>query len=326
MPNRTQNGFRKTFGLVLMVVFVGSALLSACAPKPKTEDVTLRLALIPVLDTLPLYVAEQEGFFEAHNVNVTFIAVGSGPERDQLIAASQADGMINEILSTQFSNREKTTLQIVRFARAATADSPIFRILAAKDSGIQSVNDLKGVQIGVSDGTVIAYLTERLLEEEGFTTEEIQTISVPKIPDRLSLLDSGELKAAMMPEPFSSLSVQNGARVILDDSSHPELSCSTITFRKEIIDQYPETIKAFLAAVEDAVNAINQNPEKYSSLMTEKQLIPALLTGTFAVPQFVNAGVPTEAQFADALDWAKRKGLINVDVSYAESVNDAFLP
>ena len=309
--------------LIAISLFSGACSQSA---GPSSEAVTLRMALIPVLDTLPLYVADQEGLFEANGVEVEFIPVASGAERDQLISAGQADGMINEVVSALFFNKEEVQVQIVRYARAATAEQAVFRILAAGGSEINSVEDLKGVEIGISEGTVIAYLTDRLLQAEGFSSDEIKTIAVPKIPDRMALLGSGELKAAMLPEPLSTLAQQSGARLILDDTRHPEYSFSTISFRKAIIDAHPEAIRAFLAAIEQAVAMINADPDKYRSLMSDRELVPAPLLETYSVPNFVGAGVPSQAQYQDVLDWAKEKGLIDVDPPFGETVTGEYLP
>lgn len=288
--------------------------------------VTLKLALLPVIDALPMYVAQKEGLFEKNGVKVEFVPVASAPERDQLIVAGQADGMINEALSAALYNKDQTQVQIVRFARAATQDTPLFSILASAKSGITSVDGLKGVPVGISEGTVIAYLTDRLLQESGFSKDEIQTIAVPKIPDRLNLLGTGELKAGMLPEPATSLAIQQGAKRILDDSLHPEYSFSVITFRKTVIDQSPQAIRSFLQAIEAATALINANPAQYGGLLVEHKIVPPPLANSFKVPVFVTAGVPSQAQWDDMLAWAKDKGLLAKDVSYSESVNGSLLP
>ncbi len=319
---------RSLFAGVLLLSLVLSACAQAASPTSPAnpEPATLKIAVLPILDTLPMYVAQQEGFFTKHGVNVEFIPVGSAAERDQVITAGQADGMINEIVSTQFYNKDKIQVQIVRFAQAATPNSAMFRILASGKSGITSVEQLKGVPIGISQGTVIAYLTDRLLKAQGLSQNEIQTIAVPKISDRMALLGSGELEAAMLPEPLSSLAEQQGAKVILDDTSRPEYSYSTIAFRKAVIDQNPEAIRAFLAAIEDATNLINQDPAKFSNLLTEQNLVPPPLSGTFSVPKFATAGIPTQAQWDDVLNWAKDNSLLTKDVSYQDSVTAKYLP
>jgi NitT/TauT family transport system substrate-binding protein len=188
------------------------------------------------------------------------------------------------------------------------------------------VNQLKGVPIGISQGTIIEYITDRLLEREGFQAEEIQKIAVPKIPDRLALLSSGELKAATLPDPFSYLAVQQGGRFLLQDSKYPEYGHSTYAFRKSVIDQKPQAIRAFLAAIEEAVSRINQSPAQYSNLLVEEKMIPAPLAGTYQVPPFPSKSLPDERLWNDVLDWAIAKGLVSGAVAYGDSVNGTLFP
>jgi NitT/TauT family transport system substrate-binding protein len=314
--------------LTLSILLVLGSLLAACQPTatPATEPVTLKLALLPIIDTLPMYVAEQEGLFAKHGVQVEFVPVAAAPERDQLIAASQADGMINETLSTFFFNKDATQVQIVRYSLVPTAEAGHFFILASKDSGITTPDGLKGVEIGVSQGTVIEYVTERLLQEASLTDDEINTIAVPKIADRMSLLASNGIQAGTMPDPLAALSIQQGSVPVMDDSQYPQYGFSVISFRKEVIDAHPEAIRGFLAAIEEATALVNANPEKYSSLLSDMKLVPEPILESYQVPPFPLKGIPTEAEWQDALDWAKDKGLIDVDVSYADSVTSEYLP
>lgn len=313
--------FYSTFFIAILL----ASVLGACLGQAE-EPTTLKIVVLPILDALPMYVAQQEGYFEENDLNVEFIPASSAAERDQIMAAGQGDGMINDLISTLFYNQEDIQIQIVRFARIATPEFPQFRILAAPDSGIATVDNLKYVEIGISEGSVIEYTTDRLLEAEGFSADEIVTIAVPKIPDRLSLLTSGELPAANLPDPLSSLAMQSGATVIVDDTSHPEFGNSEISFRKEIVDQHPTAIRGFLAAIEKAVNEINADPTKWDNLLSEKQLVPAPLIGTYQIPKFPAASVPSESQWQDVVTWAKAKTYLTKDVSYSESVNSDFLP
>jgi NitT/TauT family transport system substrate-binding protein len=273
-----------------------------------------------------MYVAEAKGLFAKHNVEVEFVPAGSAPKRDELINSGQVDGMINEVVSTVFYNRENTRVQIVRYARIATPDSAIFRILSSGQSGISDVSALKGVAIGVSKGTVIEYLTDRLLQAEGFSPDEIQVIAVPDIGQRMALIGSNELDAAMLPDPLASLVMQQGATLVLEDSLHPEYSHSVYTFRKEFIDQNPAAIRGFLAAIEEAVQSINADPGQFSDLLVDRELVPAPLVGKFSVPIFVTAGVPSREQWDDVVSWIIEKGLDVGSADYDTSITSEFLP
>ncbi len=294
--------FRTTLSVVLLLV----TLLAACAPAATTVPATdapvaesatqvateapvqnvgtLKIAVLPIIDTLPMYVAEAEGLFAKHGVTVEFIPVASAPERDQLLAAGQADGTINETLSVMLFNKDVIQMQAVRYALRPTEGYGHFFILASAKSGITDAQGLKGVEIGVSQGTVIEYVTQRLLQAEGLTTDEIKTIAVPKIPDRMALLASGELNAGVLPDPLASLAISQSAVKVLDDSLHPEYGFSVISFRKEVIDANPDAVKAFLAAIEEAADLINLDATKYTSLLSDKGLVPPPLLETFQVP------------------------------------------
>jgi NitT/TauT family transport system substrate-binding protein len=313
--------------LFIFLTFILLFVLAACSNYSGVDGpTTIRIAALPVLDTLPMYVAEKEGLFEKHNVVLEFIPAGSAPKRDELISSGQADGMVNEVMSTIFYNREETRVQVVRYARTATSDTPVFFILASGQSGITSVEQLKDVEIGVSKGTIIEYLTDRILQAEGFNNDEINSIAVPDIGQRMALLGSGDLSAAMLPDPLASLVTQQRAVLVIDDSSHPEYSHSTVSFSKTFIDGNPEAVRNFLAAWEEAVELINANPDNYSDLMVERELVPPPLVGKFSVPKFVTAGVPTQAQWDDAVKWVGEKGFEVGQANYENSINVEFLP
>jgi NitT/TauT family transport system substrate-binding protein len=317
--------FRKS----LIVVGLCALLLSACggavAPTAK-EDPILKIAVLPILDALPMYVADAQGYFKDAGINVEFVPVASAAERDQLMQAGQADGMINDLISTVLYNKDTQKIAVVRFARTASPDQPQYSIVASKDSGITSPDQLKGVEIGISEGTVIAYTTDRLLQHAGLTKDDLKTTNVPKIPDRLQLISEGKMKAANMPEPFATLAEQSGAVRVIDDRSLPEIGTSEISFNVNTLKNKPETVKKFLAAIEKAATDVNGSPDKWTTLLTDKKLVPAPLIGKYVLPKFPTASVPSEAQIKDVLAWMTEKGLIKADVPYKQLVDASYLP
>ena len=288
------------------------------------NPVTLRIAVLPIIDTIPLFVARDEGIFEELGVDIEFIPVSSAPELSQMIASEQADGMVTDGLTVAFFNKEEIQLQIVRYGQIPSEDRGHFFILAARDSGIASPADLKNVEIGISEGTIIEYITDRLLEKEGFSAAEIETIAVPKIPDRMALLGSGEIQAAVLPDPLASLAVLQGASIVLDDSQSPEYGASVYVFSKEIIDEHPDAIRAFVEAIDIAVGLLADDPQEYTSLLVENKLIPQPLVDNYVIPPFPY-GIYSEAEWADTLLWAQEKGLLSVNIPYEEAINTSFV-
>lgn len=314
--------------ILVVIVFTG-LLFAACGgiePPALEEPVTLKIAVLPIIDTLPLYVAQQEGYFAEQGVKVELIPVASAPERVQMVASSQVDGTINETLSVMLFNKEKVQLQAVRYALRPVEGHGHFFIMASGQSKITTPAELVGVEIGVSQGTIIEYVTERLLSAKGLSSDEIKTIPVPKIPDRMALLASGEISAATLPDPLGALALQSGAVIVMDDSSHPEFGFSIFSFRVDVLNAHPEAVQGFLAAIDHAIDLINSDPTQFTGILSDNGIVPPPLLEAYKVPPFPSAGIPTEGEWLDALDWAKSKGMLNVDVSYADSVVDTYLP
>ena len=290
------------------------------------ESRPLKIALLPILDALPFYVAEKNGYFHENQVAVKAIPVGSGLERDQLMQAGEIDGMLNEMISAANFNRHKIQVKIIAAARKAYPDFPLFRILAAPGSGIDSVDKLSGKSIGISRNTIIEYVTDRLLAEENLPLQDVKMKSIPVIPERYQLLMQGRIQAATLPDPLAKSAMVAGAGLILDDSMHTRFSVSVLTFAIQTLDRRPTAVRAFLRAWDRAAADINADPESYRGLLLKKIRVPKNVQATFRIPQYPRGEVPDKAQWSDVMEWMTARNLIKAPLAYAASVSRDFLP
>jgi len=317
------NSFRASFLAVLFVILV--ATQTSCGPQQVPVE-TLRFGILPIDKALPLYVAEQEGFFSAQGVKVELVLFSSAVERDAAMQAKQLDGQLGDLFSTALLNQGGTKVIAVRTIMNTTPETPMYTILAAPTSKIRTVNDLRGVEIGVSMNTVIEYITDKLLVEcGGLSAEEFRKVEVSKIPVRLEMLATGKLEAATFPEPTASLAAGRGTRVIVDDRACPAPP-STLVFNSDALRSKRDAIKKFLVANEQAVQVIDSKPKLFSSLLVEKGLIPKDLEGAYIVPPFPGASVPSREEVNEVIGWLISKRLLTEPIPYEAMINATFLP
>jgi NitT/TauT family transport system substrate-binding protein len=290
------------------------------------EDTRLKVALIPVLDVLPVFVAQQNGYFAEQGIQVEAIPVKSAQERDVLLQTRQTDGVLTDLQSTALLNKDGTKVKAVYTSRRPYPDAPMFRILAGPATDLSAPADLKGVPIGISQNTVIEYLTDRILEAEGVSPEDVAVLEVSAIPVRFEQLMNGNIQAATLPDPLASGAIAAGAKLVADDSKYPQVSQSVLTFTTQALSSKPNTVRKFLVAWDKAVKELNANPEKYRDLMIKEGRVPESVKGTYQMPPFPEAGVPAEAEVADVLAWMREKGLLSRDLSYQDVVDASFLP
>ena len=308
---------------VLTVVLMTSGLSTKLWAQ---TDHSLKVALLPILDTFPFYVAQARGYFDRFGVTATAIPVSSGLERDQLMQSGAIDGMLNEMATTANFNRQQTQLRIVATARKAYPHYPLFRILSAPGSGLSSPADLKGIPIGVAKNTIIEYVTDRLLAAEGLRPDQIVIKSVPAIPERYQLLLQGQLKAATLPDPLAKSALESGAGAVVDDSTHPLISISVLSFKIEALKIKADAVRQFLKAWNLAAQDINADPESYRGLLLQKIRVPKNIQQTYRIPPFPLREIPGAESWTDVMDWMVSKGLLNAPIPYKESITANYLP
>ena len=313
----------RVLSLMLILTVLGGSLLAACKPE---EQTSLRIAVIPVLDTLPLYVAEQQGYFAAENIEVELLPVKGAQERDTMIQAGEADGMLTDVPGVGIFDRDTAQVKIVSMARKSYPESPLFRLLAAPESDVNSPADLAGVEIGISQNTVIEYVTDRMLEQSGLSADQIAIIEVSAIPVRFEQLMANQIQAATLPDPMAQGAVAAGARLVVDDSQFTGYSQSVLVFTVEAIEGKPETIAKFLSAWDQAVADLNADPEAFGDLLIEQGRVPESIQGSYAMPPFPRGEITSEAQWADVVEWLLAKDLIDQEIPYQDVVDDSFLP
>ncbi len=325
VAHKAPAGHRLRISALLTTLLVLITVVTIGCRPTQVDSTPLRIAVLPILDVLPLYVAEAEGSFAAEGLTVELIPVASSAERDQLLQAEQVDGVITDLVALTLYNRRKPQVVGLRYAMVPTETYAQFRLLAAADARIESPRDLEGVPIGISKGTIIEYVTERMLAAEGLPPEAVTTLAVPKIPERMAILKSGDLGAATLPEPLASLAIQQGATTVIDDRAHPVLSCSLYAFRTEVAEARPEAVEAFFVAIERATETINADSLRWEPLLREQRVIPPALKGEMRLPTYPTSAVPNREQFEDVAAWLQANDRLDTSPSYEDVVSDRFL-
>jgi len=307
--------------LVIVVMLVSVGLMPACGEK---EPEKLRIGLLPIIDSLPFYVAEQEGYFKSEGVQVEFVTFSSALERDTALQTGQVDGQLADLIASGLLNKDQERVKIVKTTYGATTQRAMISLIAGPNSSIGSPADLRGKRIGISENSLIAYITDELLATAGLSAKDVQKVSVPSIAVRMQMLTQGQLDAATLPDPFAALAVQSGGRVVLSDSAE-RIGVSVLEFRKEVLEKQKDAVRRLVRAHGKGVKAIKSSPEKYRPLLVEKARLPDAVKESFAVPAFPENTVPSKADVQRAVDWMVKTGMLPKALAYEQMVDTSLL-
>lgn len=321
----------KTFRIITMLLSV-VIVISGCgtAKSPDTQSGNMevkpvKIGVLPIEDNLPFYVAEKDGLFTKEGVQVELVSFASAMERDTALQAGQIDGEIADMVAVALLKKIGTDVKIVSIALGATPKEGRFAILSSPKSTIKDVTGLKGEVLGISENSIIDYVSDQMIVDQGITLTDVKKTSIPKMPVRLDMLLTDQIDTACLPDPLATLAQAKGAHLIIEDT-YRNISQTVLLFRTDSIKQNPEGIKATVRVYGMAGQALTNNPEQYRALFLEKAQVPQDLKDSYKSPTFSKLQLPTEENVNSIMKWMVNKQLIPQAYDFRDLVDSSLLP
>ena len=297
---------KKKILLFSSLIFLAFMTLSARAAM-------VRIGVLPIVDALPFYVAEQRGFFKPLPIPVKLITFRSAVERDAAFQTSKLDAYLGDIISAALLRSRGFPAKTVSVILGKTPKEGLFAILSPPDSPVRTLKDLKGKHVAISSNTIIEYVLDGLLEENGLPIQAVKKQEIKSIPIRFQMLMSGKIDAAVLPDPLASLARSKGAHWLADDGK-TNLSQTVLIWNETFIKKHRAFLQAFYQAYNRAVTVINRDHQGVRSLLVEKCRLPKPIAQSFVFADFPKASPPSKKDLSRVLAWLKGKGLLKQSV------------
>ncbi|MGK5115047.1 MULTISPECIES: ABC transporter substrate-binding protein [unclassified Geodermatophilus] len=259
------------------------------------EPVSILVGTLPIPDNAPLFLAIQEGYFEEEGLEVETQMVAGGSAALPAMVAGDL----------QFSSSNWTTV-----LQAASQGLPaqmvwemtgpkegVNGIMVAGNAPYQTQADLRGQRIAVN---TLAGLVELQVREcmaaGGLEEGDYELVEIP-FPDMPAAIQQGNVAAAFIGEPFTTLAEDQGARVVAEPSTCSERLAEMPVIGFMTTSQYsaenPEVTSAFARALERGAELAESDPQQVIDILpTYTQLTPEL-AGRMTLPAWLEDRAPS---------------------------------
>jgi NitT/TauT family transport system substrate-binding protein len=283
----------------------------------------MRIEVNNAVFSLPYHVAQERGFFRDEGLDVELIPAGSGRDRDKEVPerpiedhrAVKSYGWHEGIERGEFCmyracewgqiRRTQDSREGARVIskRAAVATQAI---VVRGDSRYNVPADLRNVLVGVNMHAGSHYVTLELLEGS-LKRHEIRPGHVGGPKQRLRFLEDGTLGAAALMEPWITVALKRGHKII----------CEAFYEGAEVgvpsLD--PAGYASIDRAIRRAVDSINEGIEPYLTYLIQEvpKQIAALSEGDFYLGRFryVYPRPYTPEEYERIYDWMVGWGLLS---------------
>ncbi|SFL31994.1 ABC transporter substrate-binding protein [Pelosinus propionicus] len=269
---------KKKLAIILVAVISIVLTLTGCGEKPaavKSDDYVLKIGYSGSLCEAPLHMAIEKGFFEAEGlkVDVTKLAPGTAFEA---VTAGKTEAGFGLLASLVQPLSNGLPIKITSGLHTGCD-----KVLAPKNSGINSLADLRGKRIGVpSMNSSPIIFAKRALADAGVGVSE-KNMEVEFIvfsaTDLPLALKNGAVDALAMNDPTASITQKEyDLKSIVDsavDAPYKDQYCCSAYVRDNIASEHPEIAAKYTRAMQKASAWIQKNPDEAAKIQVDKKWV-----------------------------------------------------
>src|SRR5690625_4598651 len=248
------------------------------------------IGVVPVVDVAPIYLGVQEGIFEDHGLDVDLTVAQGGAAIIPAVQSGDFDFGFSNITSLVIGESQGLPLQVVAPGPQTTGNvgEDFSSLLVPEDSDAESIADLEGKRVAVNTlNNINDTVLKEGLRQAGGDRDAMDLVEVA-FPDMGGQLESGNVDAIMAVEPFATMAKDNGAREIFSPYAEPipDLTIAAYFASNERIEEDPDTVNAFIAAMKEAQQYAEDHPDDAKAILSEYSSIEPDVVDELTMPKF----------------------------------------
>ncbi|WP_156289850.1 ABC transporter substrate-binding protein [Oceanobacillus salinisoli] len=315
---------------------VDSSDTNANSEADQTELVPVEIGMLKLTSSAPFFIALEKGFFEEEGID----AQVSWFEAAQPISVATAGGDVDvgatgitASLYNMVAGGEE--LLIVADKGREQEGYSSTALLVHSDSDVESMEELKGKKIGITQtGSTFHYMAGRLLEENGLTTDDVELVPVNSIPGLMETLESKQVDAVLLNEPNITRVLEDGyGKVVTQVGDVIDYQVSGVFFSKsfaEDTETATKLLKAYVRATQYYYDAVlTKEDGELVPGDNYDEVINIIAEYTDQEPAIIEQGLPymdrngelLASDIQTQIDWYAKEELIESSFDAGEIVN-----
>lgn len=214
----------------------------------------------------PWAIAEEEGLFEKHGINVDLRWFDSYTASLDGLAAGQLDANCQTLNDTIAFAGEAMHGEVAVVVNDNSTGND--KIVATKQ--IQSIQDLAGKDVGVEAGVVDDFLLSRALDEAGMSRGDVNIVDLEtQVAANAFAAERVDAMGAYPPFWLTALE-REGSHELISSADFPGAIPDLLVTSKTLIDQHPEQVQALVDTWFDILAFREENPERANEIILEQ--------------------------------------------------------
>lgn len=281
----------------------------------------IKIGTLPTEDILPLWVAEEQGWFSTFDLDVEVVVFSSATELIAAVGAGEVDLAMTDIMVAASMFASGIAVQMEWVTLGATPDQGRFGIMVGPESAVTELAQLADVPIAVGTNTILEYVMDQLMAQAGVPASQVVVEEIQKLPVRYQAMLSGEVAAAVLPASLLALGEAQGCTVVADDTTGANLSQSVMIARSEYLTSpnAAEAVDTLKTLWNETVTSINEDGQAFREVLVENANLSEEVAETYPISDYPVCELPSADMVDPVLAWMEEKGYLTTPLTYDEA-------
>lgn len=298
--------FSFSFFLLLSVSFLISCQQEQNTTFPeeaaRQDSLALHVGVMPVMDCLPIYYAQQTDLFNEQGVDVRLRDYLSQMDADTALQRGWVEIAYTDVIRS---------LQMKEDVRVVMGLPCKHSLVTARSKRIRQLKHLNERMVALDRLSMSDYWSDEAMLKGGLEQTSIYRPQINDIQLRLSMLSEQLVDAALLPEPYATQAIMKGNRCIFT-SNDSSLTLACMTIRKNVLTdtmrmaQIRKFFKAYNCAV-DQLNGEKCRHEIVRNIFRGQYALPDEVIDSLKLPVFRHARMPLNKDIDVAAQWLQSR-------------------
>ena len=232
----------------------------------RKDSAALKIAVMPTLDCLPLYVAESYQLLDTLRGGVRLKYYMAQMDCDTALERGRVEGAISDLVRSKRMERRGMKLRYV------AATNGHWQLLTNRNARVRQLKQLDDKMVAMTRYSATDLLTDRVVDSVKLDRDRVFKVQINDVSVRLLMLQNNEMDAQWMAEPWAT-AARMLKHTVVYDTRKEDLRLGVLVFREKEM-QHPERshqLQLLTKAWNQACDSINKYGVRHYKLLIAKR-------------------------------------------------------
>ena len=270
----------------------------------RKDSAALKVAVLPTLDCLPLFVAQHYHLYDTLFGGVRLKYYTAQMDCDTALQRGRVEGMVSDLVRAKRMEQQGVKIRYV------AATNAYWQLITNRNSRIRQLKQLDDKMVAMTRFSATDLLTDCVVDSVKLAEDRVFKVQINDLGVRMQMLQNNEMDALWFTEPQATMARIMRNPVVFDTQEN-DIQLGVLAFREKEMQRQArgKQLQLFMTAYNQACDSINKyGLRHYRDIIVKRCKLKAALVDSLPNNmKYAHAHGPREKDVLLAEKWLNKK-------------------